>query len=80
MEKQRSLMTDKFNIKVSRTRKNGDGTTSLTFKMTPHFQEWFCFFHGIEEWDQKVFEKWMLKTLGEYVGTENETSNDSGRE
>ena len=80
MKKAWSLMTDKFNIKVSRTRENDDGTTSLTFEMTPHFQEWFCFFHGIEEWDQKIFEKWVLKTLGEYVGAANETSDDSRRE
>ena len=77
MKKSGSLMTDKFNIKVSHTRENDDGTTSLTFKMTPHFQEWFCFFHGIDEWDQKIFEEWVLKTLGEYVEKENETSDDS---
>jgi len=45
--------------------------------MTPQFQEWFCFFHGIDEWDRQIFEEWVLKTLGEYLERENETSNDN---
>tara|TARA_R110002020_G_scaffold363030_1_gene575336 strand:- start:5 stop:142 length:138 start_codon:yes stop_codon:yes gene_type:complete len=45
--------------------------------MTPQFQEWFCFFQGIDKWDRQIFEEWVLKTLGEYLERENETSNDN---
>jgi len=77
MKNAKSVMTEAFNIKVKRIKENEDGSTNLTFDMTPHFQEWFCFFHGIEEWDQKVFENWVLKTLGEYLERETEASNDN---
>ena len=77
MKNAKSVMTEAFNIKVKRIKENEDGSTNLTFNMTPHFEEWFCFFHGIDEWDQKIFEEWVLKTLGEYVEKENETSDDS---
>ena len=77
MKNAKSVMTKAFNIKVKRIKENEDGSTNLTFKMTPQFEEWFCFFHGIEEWDQKIFEEWVLKTIGEYVERENETSNDN---
>ena len=77
MKSAKSVMTEAFNIKVKRIKENEDGSTNLTFNMTPHFEEWFCFFHGIDEWDQKIFEEWVLKTLGEYVEKENETSDDS---
>ena len=77
MKSAKSVMTEAFNIKVKRIKENEDGSTNLTFNMTPHFQEWFCFFQGIEEWDQKIFEEWVLKTLEEYLERENETSNDN---
>jgi len=77
MKSAKSVMTETFNIKVKRIKENEDGSTSLTFDMTPQFQELFCFFHGIEEWDQKVFQEWVVKTIGEYVERENETSNDN---
>ena len=77
MKNAKSVMTEAFNIKVKRIKENEEGSTNLTFDMTPHFQEWFCFFQGIDKWDRQIFEEWVLKTLGEYLERENETSNDN---
>jgi len=57
-----------FGISVKSYRENEDGSVDMQVDLTEKFKNWFMYMHRLEEWDEKYFEKWFLKTLGDYIG------------
>jgi len=59
-----------FGISVKSYRENEDGSVDMQVDLTEKFKNWFMYMHRLEEWDEKYFEKWLLKTLGDYIGVD----------
>ena len=59
-----------FGISVKSYRENEDGSVDMQVDLTEKFKNWFMYMQRLEEWDEKYFEKWLLKTLGDYIGVD----------
>jgi hypothetical protein len=42
---------------------NDDGTANVVFDVTDEFEEWFKEYHGIDEFDHSLFEKFVIESL-----------------
>ena len=60
----------RFGIAVKSYKKNEDGSVDMQVDLTEKFKNWFMYMHSLEEWDEKHFKTWMLKTLGDYIGVD----------
>ena len=61
---------DLFGIKVKSYKTNADGSVDMKVDLTDKFKNWFMYMHRLEEWNEKYFNKWFLKTLGDYIGVD----------
>ena len=62
--------THGFGIKVKSYKENEDGSVDMQVDLTEKFKGWFMYMHSLDEWDEKRFKTWMLKTLGDYIGVD----------
>tara|TARA_R110002020_G_scaffold88000_5_gene216475 strand:- start:68 stop:286 length:219 start_codon:yes stop_codon:yes gene_type:complete len=59
-----------FGITVKSYKTNTDGSVDMQVDLTDKFKNWFMYMHRLEEWNEKYFNKWFLKTLGDYIGVD----------
>jgi hypothetical protein len=60
----------RFGIAVKSYKKNEDGSVDMQVDLTDKFKNWFMYMHRLEVWDEEYFNKWFLKTLGDYIGVD----------
>jgi hypothetical protein len=47
-----------------------DGSATVVMDMDSEFVEWFCHFHGLEEFSQDKFNEWFSDVLSDYIKTQ----------
>ena len=70
---------ESFGITVKTLNKNDDGSVDVAVQVTEPFKKWFMFMNKLESWDEDYFQKWFLGSLGDFIGENHETNDDSGR-
>ena len=59
-----------FGITVKSYKNNEDGSVDMQVDLTEKFKSWFMYMHRLEEWNEESFNKWFLKTIGDYIGVD----------
>tara|TARA_R110000744_G_scaffold244019_2_gene360904 strand:+ start:377 stop:595 length:219 start_codon:yes stop_codon:yes gene_type:complete len=59
-----------FGIKVKSYKENKDGSVDMQVDLTEKFKSWFMYMERLEKWNEEHFNKWFLKTIGDYIGVD----------
>ena len=59
-----------FGITVKSYKTNADGSVDMKVDLTEKFKNWFMYIQNLEKWNEEHFNKWFLKTIGDYIGVD----------
>lgn len=61
-----------FMMKVAEVIDNDDDTATVYLEVEDGFKTWFTESNNLEEFDQKVFEKWFIEAITESINKTKE--------
>lgn len=65
-----------FMMKIVEVVDNDDDTATAYLELEDGFKTWFCESNNLQEFDQKVFEKWFIEAITEALNKVKEGNID----